>query len=411
MNKLFLFIFLSMMLPQMGQCIYYFGANVSNFDPCCIHIEAGATGEHDNDSWWVQIDGQVYDYNTYGNEFDYCVNENSTNTITFHVVGDDDPYWTEVVTITGCNESCCDAPNIGDISVLPNDNGAVIACMPIRENCPDLLTRYRYRELGTGAWTYTNPGDNCELLGVDPCTTYEIQVKYLSPDCESMDYSESSEFTTEGDCLNDDCTPEERYTITPTNRCGILSICLNLDNYPVTKFAVEDLSNGNLYTGNNNHCITTDELPIDELFKFRILVEIEDCERIIVFEEQTFMVSREGCRRTQFSSDGARNSQSKQLLNNSSSALNITEDNERESQIYPNPFTNSFNISFISDKVDTYQITLMNTQGKIIKTQEGKIERGINTIKMNDLGEYSAGIYFYQCVWGDQIETGIVNKY
>ena len=63
--------------------------------------------------------------------------------------------------------------------------------------------------------------------------------------------------------------------------------------------------------------------------------------------------------------------------------------------IYPNPTRGIFNISFISDKVDNFEITIMDAFGKLVLQEDKKDFIGEYT-KLIDLVGFSRGIYMVQ---------------
>ena len=63
--------------------------------------------------------------------------------------------------------------------------------------------------------------------------------------------------------------------------------------------------------------------------------------------------------------------------------------------IYPNPTRGVFNISFVSDEVDNFEITVVDAFGKVISIEENQAFVGEYT-KQLDLSEYPRGIYMVQ---------------
>ena len=64
-----------------------------------------------------------------------------------------------------------------------------------------------------------------------------------------------------------------------------------------------------------------------------------------------------------------------------------------EMTVYPNPTHELVNIRFISDEKSDYDLTMINTIGKTVKSQRVQYEQGENfiTVPTNDLPQ---GIYF-----------------
>jgi len=88
---------------------YYFSAQVSSSDPCCISIGAGShTGEPHESMWSVVVDGTTYTTDD-GNNILHCVDGNGTYTVDFIVDGyPSNPYWTRDVEVTDCGDISCD---------------------------------------------------------------------------------------------------------------------------------------------------------------------------------------------------------------------------------------------------------------------------------------------------------------
>ena len=112
--KNFFLILIGLLTTQFAMSQYYFSAQVSSSDPCCISIDAGSWSDEYNDQWWVEIDLNINDYYdnaSNGNEFLHCVEGNGTYTVYFFVQGYAGPYWSRDVEVTGCSddEGCdCD---------------------------------------------------------------------------------------------------------------------------------------------------------------------------------------------------------------------------------------------------------------------------------------------------------------
>jgi len=86
---------------------YYFSAQPSSNDPCCISISAGShAGQSYECLWSVVVDGTTYDASD-GNNILHCVDQNGTYTVDFIVAGyPNNPYWSREVTIS----DCCSGP-------------------------------------------------------------------------------------------------------------------------------------------------------------------------------------------------------------------------------------------------------------------------------------------------------------
>jgi hypothetical protein len=63
--------------------------------------------------------------------------------------------------------------------------------------------------------------------------------------------------------------------------------------------------------------------------------------------------------------------------------------------IYPNPTRGMFNISFITEKVDDFEITIVDAFGKLVSQEDKKDFIGEYT-KQVDLSDYNRGVYMVQ---------------
>ena len=73
----------------------------------------------------------------------------------------------------------------------------------------------------------------------------------------------------------------------------------------------------------------------------------------------------------------------------------FTNNNTTEINIFPNPTRGLFNISFISEEMDNFEIIIIDAFGKTI-IQEDKKEFIGEFTKQIDLSKYRRGIYILQ---------------
>ena len=73
--------------------------------------------------------------------------------------------------------------------------------------------------------------------------------------------------------------------------------------------------------------------------------------------------------------------------------------------IYPNPTSGIFNISFVSEDIDTFEITIFDAFGKII-SQEDRQDFIGEYVKLVDLSNWPRGIYMVQI----QTQDSFVSK-
>ena len=73
--------------------------------------------------------------------------------------------------------------------------------------------------------------------------------------------------------------------------------------------------------------------------------------------------------------------------------------------IYPNPFTNEFNISINADNNNVVTIETMDIQGKLIATKSISIVNGLNVVPMSENSNLHAGIYFVRITINGEVKT------
>jgi len=72
------------------------------------------------------------------------------------------------------------------------------------------------------------------------------------------------------------------------------------------------------------------------------------------------------------------------------------ENNTTRPIVFPNPFTNKFQIQLSSQKAEAYQFKIYNIQGKVMLESAGNLIKGDNSIIINQLGDLPSGVYYYQ---------------
>ena len=80
--------------------------------------------------------------------------------------------------------------------------------------------------------------------------------------------------------------------------------------------------------------------------------------------------------------------------------LNITSNNSFE--VFPNPFSNSFTLSFNASKVSTAALRIQNSAGNLVFSKQIKITKGNNSLLMNNLPTLATGVY-YISVYNDEL--------
>lgn len=61
--------------------------------------------------------------------------------------------------------------------------------------------------------------------------------------------------------------------------------------------------------------------------------------------------------------------------------------------IYPNPFADKIRVDVSSDRNETVRITLSDNVGRILKTQTGIVQKGVNQFNLENLSGLTPGIY------------------
>lgn len=72
--------------------------------------------------------------------------------------------------------------------------------------------------------------------------------------------------------------------------------------------------------------------------------------------------------------------------------------------VYPNPFVQYMNVSIGSQVEETVVLQLISTDGKIAKTINGKLQKGLNTLQMTDLSNMAKGNYYLRII-SNNIQT------
>ena len=179
--KKYLIILIGLLTTQFAMSQYYFSAQVSSSDPCCISIDAGSWDDNYNDQWWVEIDFNISDYYdnaTNGNEFLHCVNNNGIYTVAFFVQGYAGPYWTRDVEVTDCStiDLECSVANVSGTNMNFNFTPTTIA------NCPTPYYNIGWRLAGSNDnWNYSGTSvsgnGSGSIFSLSVCTEYEYIIE------------------------------------------------------------------------------------------------------------------------------------------------------------------------------------------------------------------------------------------
>jgi hypothetical protein len=86
-------------------------------------------------------------------------------------------------------------------------------------------------------------------------------------------------------------------------------------------------------------------------------------------------------------------------------ALNVTIKGLSITAVYPNPFTDRVNIGITAAAADKATVKLFDNAGKLVYSNETAVQRGSNTITINNLAKLAAGTYVIQVSAGDAVLT------
>jgi len=390
---------------------YYFSAQVSSNDPCCISIGAGShSGQAYEGMWSVVVDGTTYDTND-GNNILHCVNQNGTYTVDFIVDGyHNNPYWSRDVQVTGCGSECCLQPDLDDITVTPISNSNP----PLYEVCveSDCLSgteyRFRCREVTNppSSWMDTYYiTSNCVWEQFDDCKTYEIQVGYWTSECGLTDLSDSYFYTTSGDC-EDSCADEcnlyqgqiTTHFITSSN-VGYFSHGQSSITYPCSIPNKDWSVSGGTITGDWGSFV---RVQFNGTGNYELCVELdihngeEFCDPVEICESGFITGLIGNNKDSDYASSLAesRIHQGTQLL---------------DANIYPNPANEhvTFEIGALED-MDA-QIILMNNSGQIVRNYTQRLNTGTTRFTIDDLSTLSEGIYFYHILTDNHTKSGKIS--
>ena len=94
--------------------------------------------------------------------------------------------------------------------------------------------------------------------------------------------------------------------------------------------------------------------------------------------------------------------------------LTIIDNNEAsllsEIKLYPNPFTSTFELSFVSEENGNAQLAIVDMTGRIFSENSHAIDQGSNTIMINGIDNIPAGIYFLRLESGNAVITSKLIK-
>src|SRR6185369_11551804 len=71
------------------------------------------------------------------------------------------------------------------------------------------------------------------------------------------------------------------------------------------------------------------------------------------------------------------------------------------SSFYPNPFYSNLNISLQVEHSGMVSVMIFDNTGKVVNSNQGMIEKGYSTIRLNNLGSLTKGIYYVKIITQD----------
>ena len=71
--------------------------------------------------------------------------------------------------------------------------------------------------------------------------------------------------------------------------------------------------------------------------------------------------------------------------------------------VLPNPATTNVMVKFYSEVVTEANLRLIDKEGRIMKTQKNKVQKGINKIDMSGINTFSSGVYTLQIFLGETV--------
>ncbi|MCU0423288.1 MAG: T9SS type A sorting domain-containing protein [Bacteroidia bacterium] len=73
--------------------------------------------------------------------------------------------------------------------------------------------------------------------------------------------------------------------------------------------------------------------------------------------------------------------------------------------VYPNPMTETLNITFNTEESTATQIEVLDLQGRVLFTQEVETVRGYNKIQVEQMASLTAGVYYAKITMGGETQT------
>ena len=295
----------------------------------------------------------------------------------------------EICIDSGCTD-CCEAPDISELSfnliTAPAGQNQEVEICYERENCSNTDFLFvRFREKGTNIWTQEIGVSNCLLISLNPCKEYEIRGRFLDQEeCSLSDWSESVCFTTECEPI---CCDIEGEIKVRQKDCNSVNVCVigfeDCENVTYNVYYTDEDGNLKFVGPTNERCFTISRLNVCKKYVFTVQVFSEGCPSIPIHSEEFSFSLR--CRKD---CDKVIGPVGGRII--PSNPINPQED----IKAYPNPFQTDLEISLTAEMENYYELQIMDLQGRIITKQQGKIQKGINTIKVNNLDDLNTCLLY-----------------
>lgn len=312
----------------------------------------------------------------------------------------------------------CQTPDANDLT-FQYQPSMVSVCLNT-ENCPNDMYYFQYRESGTTSWIDAGGTTNsCVDLSLSDCVSYDFRVAIDSENCGLTDYSTVISFTPGSNC--GDCCDISPSLVYRRGGCNRVRVCMRgyEDCETTYKYFYKVTSTDGTWTsGNNNwipvpnseftaNCYTFTDLDPCNSYRILVIASPPNCDEV----QQTIDIrfprfccdplhQEDNTART--TATGQTFTQSKEVVTKTAAPL-VT-------NVYPNPFTTQLSLDVSTTQAERYRLAIFDTQGRMLQSQEGQVQKGMNTIQVKQASELTRGIYFYRLNIGNELMTHKIVK-
>ena len=357
---------------------------------------------------WIQVSNQSSNCRPFPNLNPCTEYEFQVQVYTFSCGAWSDFSGSAFFTTTGCDE-CCVTPGADLITVSNIEaNTATVCSGNIPNDCGVTAYQFRYRPVGDPNWTYTGEvSGNCEdLVALDPCTEYEIQVSIKNEECgEWSEYSGSATFTTIG-CSEECCEAPLNITVTEGRTAKTATVCVDAYDescgqvfYHVKWREAGSTGPYNDFGGFSKPCRTIGYLEPCVWYEIIVYAWTEACDGF-TSESAPFYYQYPGpgCLDPGPDPDG-----DPQLELQIGQSI----DTPAELKLFPNPATDVLNINVQGLAEGDYQLDILNANGQVVQTQKVNLLEGGNNLVL-DLQPSVSGSYILRLSNGT---VGLVKQF